>query len=130
MTGISTCAEYTADPLGPPRTLPEPGQVVSRKPEQIRTNPNTTERPSAEIRRPGPHNRRTIPSRIVQNRPESSKIEQADLKKPEKTESRNRRIFSLLLNFAPFPSPEKKFPEKLKPRVRSRSTEHAIPLHG
>ena len=65
-----------------------------------------------------------------QIRTSPNKPDRKNLKKPEKTESRNRTIFSVLLNFVICSPSEKKFPENLKPESLSRSDQHAVPVHG
>ena len=130
MPVLSTRTEYSIGVRRPPHTLPELVQTAPSKIEQIRTRPNSNERPLTALVRRHSHNRRTIPSEIDENRTKSNKTEQTNLKKPEKAESPKRTIFNLLLNFVPLPTPEKKFPENLKPLARSRLAEHAIPLRG
>ena len=130
MPVLSTRTEYSIGTLRPSQMTPEPVQNAPCIIEQIRTRPNSNERPLTALLRQHPHHRRPIASEIVQNRPKSNKTEQTNLKKPEKAESQNRTIFNLLLNFVPLPTPEKEFPENLKPLDRSRLAEHAIPLRG
>ncbi len=67
---------------------------------------------------------------VEQIRTNPNKLDRKNLKKPEKTESRNRTIFNVLLNLGICSGSEKKFTENLKPESLSRSEQDAVLAHG